>query len=55
MPREEIVGWRKELGGRGVCEVGDRAIDTDHRGSIIGEEEACEGSYGIDQLYVLRG
>lgn len=48
MPREEVVGWWRELGGRSMCEIGDGAIDADNRGSIVGEEEACEGSYCTD-------
>ncbi len=44
MPREEIArGWR-ELGGRGMCEIRDRAVKADDRGSIVSEEKAGEGS-----------
>ncbi len=43
MPRKEIARRWGELGRRGMCEIGDRAIETDDGCPVVGEEEACEG------------
>jgi hypothetical protein len=47
VPRQEVVGrWRELRLGGGMCEIRDRAIDAQDGGSIVCEQEACEGSLG---------